>query len=53
VKDINKRVGERLAVILTVIHASDPTLFAAQEEADAISRKFGTSLTVAGAVGIP
>jgi hypothetical protein len=51
--DINKRAGERLAVILAVIHASDPTLFAPQEEADAISRKFGFSLTVAGAVGIP
>jgi hypothetical protein len=52
VEDINKRAGERLAAILTVIHASDPTLFAPQEEADAISRKFGSSLTVAGVVGI-
>ncbi len=51
-KEINKRAGERLAVILTVIHASDPTLFAPQEEADAISKKFDFSLTVAGAVGI-
>ena len=40
VKDINKRAGERLAAILTVIHASDPTLFAPAEEADAISKKF-------------
>jgi hypothetical protein len=52
VKDINKRAGERLAAILTVLYASDPTLFAPQEEADAISRKFGSSLTVVGAVGI-
>jgi hypothetical protein len=51
-KEINKRAGERLAVVLTAVHASDPTLFAPQEEADAISRKFGFSPTVAGALGV-
>ncbi len=52
-KDINKRAGERLADILTIILGSDPTLFAPQDEANAISRKFGFPLTVAGAVGLP
>jgi hypothetical protein len=51
-EDINKRAGERLAEVLTVVHASDPTLFVPQEEADAISKKFRLPLTVAGAVGI-
>ena len=52
-KDINRRAGERLADILTIILGSDPTLFAPQDEANAISRKFGFPLTVAGAVGLP
>jgi hypothetical protein len=52
-KDINRRVGERLADILAAIYSSDPTLFSAQDEADTISRKFGFSLTVASAVGSP
>ena len=52
-KDINKRAGERLADILTIILGSDPTLFAPQDEANAISREFGFPLTVAGAVGLP
>jgi hypothetical protein len=51
-KDINKRAGDRLAAILTIIHASDSTLFAPQEEADAISGKFGFPLTISGSVGI-
>jgi len=46
-------VSERLADILTIILGSDPTLFAPQDEANAISRKFGFPLTVAGAVGLP
>jgi hypothetical protein len=51
-KDINKRAGERLAEVLTVIHASDPTLFIPQDEANAITSKFGLSMTVAGAAGV-
>jgi len=42
-----------LADILTIILGSDPTLFAPQDEANAISKKFGFPLTVAGAVGLP
>jgi hypothetical protein len=52
VEDINRRAGERLAEVLTVIHASDPSLFVPREEANLISKEFGFSLTVAGAVGI-
>lgn len=52
-KDINRRAGERLADILTIILGSDPTLFAPQDEANAISKKFEFPLTVAGAVGLP
>jgi hypothetical protein len=47
----NRRIGERLAELLTAIHVSDPGLFVAQEIADAVTRTFGFVLTVAGAVG--
>jgi hypothetical protein len=47
----NHRIGERLAELLTTIHAADPGLFVAQEMADAITRRFGFVLTVAGAAG--
>jgi hypothetical protein len=47
----NRRTGERLAELLTAIHATDPGLFALQAMADAVTRTFGFVLTVAGAAG--
>jgi hypothetical protein len=47
----NQRIGQRLADLLTTIHASDPGLFVPQETADAVTQTFGFVLTVAGAVG--
>jgi hypothetical protein len=47
----NRRIGERLAEVLTAIHGADPTLFVPQEVADQVTRTFGFVLTVAGAAG--
>ncbi len=47
----NRRIGERLAELLTELHAGDPGLFVPQDTADAVSRTFGFVLTVAGAAG--
>jgi hypothetical protein len=47
----NRRIGVRLAELLTTIHSTDPGLIVPQEMADAVSRTFGVALTVAGAVG--
>jgi hypothetical protein len=47
----NQRIGQRLADLLTAIHAADPGLFVPQETADTVTRTFGFGLTVAGAVG--
>jgi hypothetical protein len=47
----NRRIGERLAELLTALHAADPGLFVAQEAADAVTRTFGCVLTVAGVAG--
>jgi hypothetical protein len=49
----NRRIGERLAELLTMIHTGDPTLFVPREQADRISETFGFALTVAGAGGTP
>jgi hypothetical protein len=47
----NDRVGRRLAELLTTIHAANNVLFFPQETANLVSKDFGISLTVAGAVG--
>jgi hypothetical protein len=47
----NRRIGERLAELLTAIHANDPGLFAPQDMADALTRTFGFVLSVAGRAG--
>ena len=49
----NTRIGQRLAELLTTLHAADPTLFLAQDMADAVTRTFGCSLNVAGMAGVP
>jgi hypothetical protein len=47
----NKRVGTRLAELLTQIHADDPTLFDAHVVANELARLFGFKLSVAGVNG--
>ena len=47
----NRRIGARLAELLTEIHAGDPSLFVPQGTADAVTQIFGFVLTVAGAAG--
>ena len=48
----NERVGNRLAQLLTVFHAADPTLFVAQDRANQVSQRFTISLTINGQAGI-
>jgi hypothetical protein len=47
----NRRIGERLAELLTSIHAAHAGLIDPQAMADALTRTFGFVLTVAGAAG--
>ena len=48
----NQRVGERLAVLLTTLHAGDTHLFVTREKANLLSQSFGIPLTVAGSTGV-
>ena len=48
----NDRVGVRLALLLTELHADDHSLFDPQATADSISASFQKALTVAGAPGV-
>jgi hypothetical protein len=47
----NKRIGERLAELLTTIHTATPTLFTPQARADKLGAIFRLPLVVAGAAG--
>lgn len=47
----NQRIGQRLAALLSELHADNPTLFVPQTLADAISVSFQQPLIVAGALG--
>lgn len=47
----NQRIGQRLASLLSELHADNPTLFIPQTLADAISVSFQQPLIVAGALG--
>jgi len=49
----NQRIGDRLAHVLTKIHEDNPTLFAAVERANDISRQLGYSVTIDRSVGVP
>ena len=51
-RECNKRVGERLADLLTLIHDESPGLLVPAEVANRISTAFQTVLQVAGTVGI-
>lgn len=52
VSDINQRIGQRLAEVLTALHAANPALFVVQEEANAISAEFGFPLSISGVLGV-
>jgi hypothetical protein len=47
-----RRVGTRLAQLLTTFHVVDPTLFDAQTRANELSLRFGFSVTINGLVGV-
>ena len=51
-KNTNTRVGNRLAALLTEIHATNATLFIPQTVANSVSGGFGYSVNIAGAVGL-
>ena len=48
----NRRIGTRLAELLSTIHAGNPALFVPQEMADRITQAFGFVLNVAGTPGL-
>jgi hypothetical protein len=47
----NRRIGARLAELLSTIHADNSALFAPQEMADRLTQSFGIVLAVAGMPG--
>lgn len=49
---VNERVRDRLVELLDELLAGDPNLFDPQTKADAVSRHFGSSVTIAGAPGV-
>ncbi|MDB5305841.1 MAG: hypothetical protein JWO38_43 [Gemmataceae bacterium] len=51
--ETNRRVAERLAELLTRIHAADPLLIDPTERAGHLTRKFRVSVTVAGVNQLP
>lgn len=48
----NRRIGERLAELLTTMLNESPKLFDAQEEANGLSTAFGIVLSVGGRTGV-
>jgi hypothetical protein len=48
----NERVGHRLAHLLGLFHAANPTLFDAQARANEVSQRFTFSVTINGHVGV-
>ncbi|WP_165221012.1 hypothetical protein [Aquisphaera insulae] len=50
---VNRRVGSRLAEILTALHLENPALFNATKKAGDLSGALGFQVTVNGAAGIP
>jgi hypothetical protein len=51
-KSVNRRVGERLAELLTTLHADHGATFVPQDRADRVTRQFNHPVTVAGAAGV-
>jgi hypothetical protein len=51
-EDCNRRLGERLAELLTTLHAEMPILIPPQPTADQVAAIFRLPLVVAGATGV-
>jgi hypothetical protein len=51
--DVNQRVGNRLAVLLTIFQQADSTLFDAQARANEVSQQFAFPVTISGRAGTP
>jgi hypothetical protein len=49
----NAKIAQRLAEVLTEIHADDNTLFASSDVADVLAQLFREKVVIAGAVGTP
>jgi hypothetical protein len=52
-QSVNVRIGNRLAQVLTVLHADNPALFDSLDKANSISKELGFSVTINGSVGVP
>jgi hypothetical protein len=52
VEDCNRRIGERLAALLTLIHTKAPALLNPADMANRITATFQTVLSVAGVAGV-
>jgi hypothetical protein len=51
-QSVNRRIGTRLADVLTVLHSDSPVLFDSLDRASAISRELAFSVTIDGSVGV-
>ncbi len=51
-QSVNRRVGTRLAEVLTKLHLDNPVLFDSLDRASAISRELGFSVTIDGSAGV-
>ena len=52
-ENVNRRVGERLAELLSTLQEEDTSLFEAADKADELAKQFQIPLTVAGKQGTP
>jgi hypothetical protein len=52
VEHCNQRIGQRLAALLTTIHAATPALIQPQATADQLTSIFRLPLQIAGATGV-
>ncbi len=51
-QSVNVRIGNRLAQVLTVLHADNPALFGSLDKANSISRELGFPVTIDGSLGV-
>jgi hypothetical protein len=52
-ESVNRRIGTRLAAVLTHLHSDNTALFDSLAVASAVSRELGFAVTVDGSVGVP
>jgi len=51
-QSVNRRIGTRLAEVLTALHQDNPALFDSLDRASALSRELGFSVTINGSIGV-